>query len=92
MVAEYRSLTRDVVFAMSRLRNHVVNYATVYVRETFLASLMEIGKTLMVLAHEVKNGGMDVMNMRSSFNCFEAKVVGSAVSRAALNSGACHPH
>ena len=63
-----------------------------YVREAFLASLMEIGQSLMIQAHEMKNCGMDVMDMRSSFDCFEAEIVSGAVSRTALNSSACHPH
>ena len=33
MVGRYRSLIRDVVFAFERLRNHIVDYATMYVRE-----------------------------------------------------------
>ena len=45
---------------------------------------MEIGQSLMIRAHEMKNCGMDVMDM-PSFDCFEAEII-SAVSRTALNS------
>ena len=39
-----------------------------------------IGKFLMIKAHEVKNGGMKVVNMNSIFDCGEPKFIGCTVT------------
>lgn len=41
-----------------------------------ITARITIGKFLMLKAHEVKNGGMKVVNMNSIFDCGEPKFIG----------------
>ena len=51
-----------------------------------------IGKFFMIKAHEVKNGGMKVVNMNSIFDCGKPKFIGCTVTETAFDATARHPY
>jgi len=49
-----------------------------------ITARITVGKFLMIKAHEVKNGGMKVVNMNSIFNCEKPKFIGCTVTKIAF--------
>jgi hypothetical protein len=49
-----------------------------------ITARITIGKFLMIKAHEMKNGGMKVVNMNSIFDCGKPKFIGCTVTETAF--------
>ena len=62
------------------------------VGETEVAAAVAIGQTLVVEAHQVENGGVQIVDVNASFDGVVAEVVGGAVDVAALDAAARQPH
>lgn len=62
-----------------------------YVGESIVAPLEPIGEPFVVNAHEVHDGGLQVVDVDAVFYTAIAEVVGSTVDIAGLYAAPCHP-
>ena len=63
-----------------------------HVGETHLAAVEQIGQALVIHAHQVQHGGVDIVIGNGLLGGFVAEVVGRADHLAAADSGSGHPH
>src|ERR1051325_11084125 len=62
------------------------------VGEAFVTPVVQISELGVIQAHEVKNGGVNIVHVRSALHSFQADFVRAAVNRAALDPAASKPH
>ena len=74
------------------LSDDVVNDVARDVGEAEVASAGAEGELGVVNAHEIEDGGMDVMDVDRLVDDLPAEVVGGAVGHAALDAAAGEPH
>ena len=74
------------------LRANFPDYSAVDVCQRLFSALMKVGQRLVVDAHEVEDGGVDVVDVRFVHHGLEAQFVGLPVAPAAFHSAAGHPH
>ena len=60
--------------------------------ESKVATVMTVSELLVIQAHQVKDGGVQVMDRGSVFDCFVAKVVGSTVLDTTFDATTGKPH
>ena len=69
-----------------------VNDFSTYVRQAFLATLMEIGQGLVIETHHMQDGCMDVVEVDAILDRFEAKFIGRPVTHTTLDTRSRKPH
>ena len=72
---------------LEKLSQHLLDNIPPHAGETLVKSLVEIGEPRVVEAQEMKNGRMEIGDMGSFLNSFEAKFVGRANSLATFDAG-----
>lgn len=65
---------------------------TMNVGEPVVAALVAIGELFVVDAHQVHDGGIQVMHMHRILGDVVAKIVGFSVANSTLNTPASHPY
>lgn len=68
-----------------------MNDTPVDVGETEVPAGVSIGQVFVIKAHEVKNGGVEVVDVHFVFHRREAKFVGGPISHAAFDSPSGEP-
>ena len=63
-----------------------------HVGEPEVATLKAVGEQFVVNAHQVQNGGVQVVHMDTTFDDVRAKVVGGAVNVPRLDASTSHPN
>ena len=61
------------------------------VREAKVTAAESKIEFLMIEAHQMQNGGMEIVHMDSVFDSGQTKLVGSAVTHTTLDTSTCHP-
>src|SRR5438309_2832805 len=74
------------------LGEDVVHHATVNVGQPEVAAAVAVGEFLVVNAQQVKNGGVEVMDVHGLIDGVHAEIVGGAVHHAALDAAAGQEH
>src|SRR5207253_1390871 len=74
------------------LRQDVLHYPPMDVRQPEVASGVAEGQALVVEAEEVQDGGLQVMDVDRVIDDVEAEVVGGTVGESALDAAAGQPH
>src|SRR6266851_5847220 len=74
------------------LRNDVVDDLPRDIRQTEVATAGAIGKFRVVDAHEVEDGGVDVMDVHRLVHHLPPEVIGRSIGHAALDASAGEPH
>ena len=62
------------------------------VGQAFVAAAVQKGQIGMIQPHEVENGGVDVVDVGSAIDRFQADFVGAPVDCAGLDPATCEPH
>lgn len=70
----------------------VFDNVSIDIRQAVVATLMEVGQSRVIHAHQVEDGGVEVVDMDAIGDGGEAEFVGFAVGLASLDFPACHPH
>ena len=65
-----------------------MHHVTGNVRQPEIAAAVAIGQLRMIEAHQMKNGGMQVVNVNGFLHCLEAEIIGRAVNVSALDAAA----
>lgn len=65
---------------------------TVNVRQTEVSPRMPIRQPLMVQSHQVKHGGLQIMNMNGGINDVETELIGLPDTDSRLDSTTRKPH
>ena len=89
---EVRVTNAAVVPVLRYLHEQVVNNAAMHVGDSEVATVVSIRELLVVEAEEVEDRGVKIMVRDRGLHRMHAKVVGGAISEAAFDSAAGHPH
>ncbi len=72
-------------------RQHLPDDAPLDVRESVVPARVAVGQLLVIEAHEMQNGGVEVVNVNGPIDGAEADVVAGAVNHARFYAGAGQP-
>src|SRR5262245_7037477 len=75
-----------------RLRHDLAYYPAVHVGQPEIAATVAVCEPFVVEAHEVQDGGVQIVDVRSVFDGRVAEFIGGAVDVAALHPAAGQPH
>ena len=73
------------------LGDDIFDNLTVHIGEAVVSSTVAVGQAFVIKAHQVQNGGMEVVNGRCVFNSLVAECVGSTVREWRFDTGTHHP-
>ena len=73
-------------------RQDILHDMSVDIGEAKIPAGVSVGQIFVIQSHEVKNGGVEIMDMDLIFHGREAKLVGRTVGHAALDSSAGEPN
>ena len=74
------------------LSQNLLGHAAVHISEAVIAAGMAVGKTFVVDAEEMQQGGVQVVDVHTVVQCLEAELVALAVRYATLHASAGEPH
>ena len=73
-------------------RNDIGNKFAMNIGQAEITSRMVVGESLMVEAHQMKNGGMPVMNMNTTIHRLGPVFIGRSMFDSTLDPATGHPH
>src|SRR5215467_1864562 len=74
------------------LSDQIVDNVARDIRKAEIAAAVPVGQFLVIDAHQIKDGCVDVVNMRRLLDRFETALVSRTINRAAFNSPTGQPH